>query len=68
MIANTTPNESLVGLEMPILANLEPRTIRGHESRGMVMVAIADGARPVSALSKVPSYSTAMAVLFFIVD
>jgi methionine--tRNA ligase beta chain len=39
--------ESLVGLEMPILANLEPRTIRGHESRGMVLVAIAGEGRPV---------------------
>ncbi len=41
-----TDLESLVGKEMPILTNLEPRTIRGHESSGMLLVAIVDG-RPV---------------------
>ncbi|PIQ66423.1 MAG: methionine--tRNA ligase [Candidatus Zambryskibacteria bacterium CG11_big_fil_rev_8_21_14_0_20_42_18] len=41
-----TDLESLVGKEMPILVNLEPRTIRGHESAGMVLVAIVDE-RPV---------------------
>lgn len=32
--------ESLVGKEMPILVNLEPRMIRGFESRGMLLVAV----------------------------
>ncbi|MDO8729342.1 MAG: methionine--tRNA ligase [bacterium] len=37
---------SLVGKEMPVLVNLEPRTIRGYESSGMILAASADG-RPV---------------------
>jgi methionine--tRNA ligase beta chain len=41
-----TDLESLVGKEMPILTNLEPRTIRGFESRGMLLAANVDG-RPV---------------------
>lgn len=41
-----TDLEALVGQEMPILVNLEPRTIRGLESNGMVLCADADG-RPV---------------------
>lgn len=35
------PSE-LIGKEMPILVNIEPRKIRGYESQGMVMVAIVD--------------------------
>src|SRR3989344_3567882 len=34
-----TDLESLVGREMPILVNLEPRIIRGLESQGMVLCA-----------------------------
>lgn len=41
------PNpEILVGKEMPILTNLEPRVFRGYESQGMIISAEADG-RPV---------------------
>lgn len=31
--------EILVGKEMPILTNLEPRTFRGHISQGMILAA-----------------------------
>jgi len=30
----------LVGKQVPVLANLEPRTIKGYESKGMVLYAI----------------------------
>ncbi|MDP7030185.1 MAG: hypothetical protein QF733_08195 [Phycisphaerales bacterium] len=33
--------ESLVGTQVVIVANLEPRTIRGEESQGMIMAASA---------------------------
>ena len=35
--------EALVGKEMPILVNLEPRILRGQESQGMLLAADADG-------------------------
>lgn len=38
--------ESLMGKEMPILVNLEPRVLRGLESQGMMLCADSDG-RPV---------------------
>ena len=38
--------DHFVGKTIPILANLEPRTIRGIESQGMVLAAESDG-RPV---------------------
>jgi methionine--tRNA ligase beta chain len=38
-----TDLEALVGQEMPVLVNLEPRTIRGLESRGMILCADAGG-------------------------
>jgi len=41
-----TDLEALVGKEMAIIVNLEPRVIRGHESQGMVLAAV-DGDRPV---------------------
>ena len=31
--------ESLVGKQCPFLTNLEPRTIRGYESQGMILAA-----------------------------
>lgn len=31
--------DSLVGLQCPFLTNLEPRTIRGFESQGMILAA-----------------------------
>ena len=37
---------SLVDKEMPIITNLEPRTLRGFESQGMILCADANG-RPV---------------------
>ena len=33
----------LVGKEMPVIVNLEPRTIRGLESQGMLLIADNDG-------------------------
>lgn len=33
----------LVGKQCPFLANLEPRTIRGYESQGMILAAENDG-------------------------
>lgn len=35
--------EVLVGKEMPILTNLEPRVFRGHTSYGMIIAADVDG-------------------------
>lgn len=34
---------SLVGKEMPLVVNLEPRRFKGHESQGMLLAADADG-------------------------
>lgn len=34
--------ESLVGLQCPFVTNLEPRTIRGFESHGMIMACSTD--------------------------
>ncbi|OGZ04264.1 MAG: hypothetical protein A2648_00495 [Candidatus Lloydbacteria bacterium RIFCSPHIGHO2_01_FULL_41_20] len=34
----------LVGLQIPVLTNLAPRTIRGLESNGMILAGSADGA------------------------
>ena len=39
------PSE-LIGKEMPVVANLEPRMLRGHESQGMILAADLEG-RPV---------------------
>jgi len=36
--------ESLVGKQVPVLVNLEPRTMRGLESQGMILTADVDGA------------------------
>lgn len=38
-----TDLESLVGMEMPLLLNLEPRMMRGLESQGMMLAADEDG-------------------------
>ncbi len=35
--------EYLVGKQMPVLINLEPRTIRGLESQGMILAASSEG-------------------------
>jgi methionine--tRNA ligase beta chain len=43
-IAESYPDPSmLVGREVPIIVNLEPRTIKGFESNGMVLAADSDG-------------------------
>jgi len=43
-IAEHYPDPSiLVGKQVPVLVNLEPRTIRGYESQGMVLYAVSDG-------------------------
>lgn len=36
----------LIGKEMPLITNLEPKTFRGHTSHGMILAADVDG-RPV---------------------
>lgn len=36
--------ESLVGMKCPFLTNLQPRTIRGFESQGMILAASKDDA------------------------
>jgi len=36
----------LIGKEMPIIVNLEPKTFRGHTSYGMILAVDVDG-RPV---------------------
>lgn len=37
--------QSLIGKKFPFVTNLEPRTIRGFESNGMIMVGIDDEQR-----------------------
>lgn len=34
--------QTLVGKSFPYLVNLEPRTIRGHESQGMILAGMSD--------------------------
>lgn len=46
-IAEYFPDQDvLIGREVPVLLNLEPRTIRGLESQGMLLAADVDG-KPV---------------------
>jgi methionine--tRNA ligase beta chain len=45
-IAATYQPDQLIGKEIPVLMNLEPRTIRGVESSGMILAADAAG-KPV---------------------
>jgi methionine--tRNA ligase beta chain len=45
-IAESYLAEQLIGKEVPVLVNLEPRSIRGIESQGMVLAASVDG-KPV---------------------
>ena len=42
-IAEFYQPEQLVGKEIPVLVNLEPRTIRGTESHGMILAADVEG-------------------------
>lgn len=46
-IAESYTPESVVGKTIPILANLEPRTIRGIESQGMILSPSNANDRPV---------------------
>jgi methionine--tRNA ligase beta chain len=46
-IAEQFPGPStLIGQQLPVLVNLEPKTLRGHQSQGMILAADVDG-RPV---------------------
>ena len=42
-IAEWYTPEDLIGKQIPILANLEPRMLRGVESQGMILAAGAEG-------------------------
>ncbi len=42
-IAETYQPDQIMGKEVPVLMNLEPRTIRGVESQGMILAASVDG-------------------------
>lgn len=46
-IAHAISPEEIIGNEMPFVTNLEPRTIKGIESQGMIMVAIDEEDKPV---------------------
>ncbi len=43
-VAQQYAPEALIGKDMVVLVNLEPRTIRGVESFGMILAATVDGA------------------------
>jgi len=45
-MADTYEPEALVGKQVPILMNLEPKTFRGVESHGMILAVDVDG-KPV---------------------
>jgi len=48
-IAEAYPPESLVGRKVVIVANLQPRKLRGLESNGMIVAASLEGGKPVLA-------------------
>lgn len=50
--------EELVGKQVPVLLNLEPKTFLGHESQGMILMAISEE-RPIqlNPVDTVPSGS-----------
>jgi len=48
-IAEAYAPESLVGRKVVIVANLEPRKLRGLESNGMIVAASIEGGKPVLA-------------------
>jgi methionyl-tRNA synthetase len=52
-IAEWYPPEELVGRKILVVSNLQPRRMRGLESRGMLLAASADDGRPL--LATVPS-------------
>ena len=45
-VAHVYAPEDIIGKEIPIVINLEPRKIRGIESKGMLLAAVEDG-KPV---------------------
>lgn len=48
----------LVGKEMPLILNLEPRSLMGYESQGMIMAADKEGKPvPLSPTEEVPTGS-----------
>lgn len=55
-IAEAYPPETLVGRKVVIVANLQPRKLRGLESNGMIVAASLEGGKPVLAgfLEEVP--------------
>src|SRR3989344_6058172 len=58
-VAESYPNPSdLVGKQIPIIVNLEPRMLRGYESQGM-MIATGDeeGVATLHPARKVPNWS-----------
>lgn len=46
-IAHAIEVDDIIGREVPFITNLEPRTIKGIESQGMIMVAIDEEDKPV---------------------
>ena len=42
-IADTYTVENIIGKQIPILTNLEPKTIKGIESKGMILAVEVDG-------------------------
>jgi len=55
-IAEAYPPENLVGRKVVIVANLQPRKLRGIESQGMIVAASIEGGKPVLAgfLEEIP--------------
>jgi len=55
-IAESYKPKSIIGKQIPILANLEPRTIRGIESQGMILaIDINDKTTLIKPSKKVPN-------------
>ena len=48
-IAEAYPAEQLIGRKVVIVANLQPRKLRGLESNGMIVAASIEGGKPVLA-------------------
>jgi methionine--tRNA ligase beta chain len=46
-IAETYEPDQIIGKEIPVILNLEPRSIRGVESNGMMLAATDVGGKPV---------------------
>ena len=46
-IAHAISPEEIINKTSPFVVNLEPRTIKGIESQGMIMVAVDDDDKPI---------------------